>query len=320
MTSVTLSALGVFGIALILRIATSEALGLSNSLCRRLILRGVASLPHASQARWSEEWLNDLVAFRDRPLSALLFAIRTWHGASAVGREEEASQPCGDQEAGGADLRADTPWSDPVGAAMFIRELLARTRPVAAEWGDVVSAMQRQVADLPARTGAEIETAERRFNRVIERGRDHLSGWGDHRRRLQGSGIDWSRQPAARIWRHYAEPTLDEVHERASYDDAAFDRLVGEVARMIANEVERRDRLWNLSRQTLEQIHAIASGAAEEALRSYEEHVRRFGRDGRDLETHLRLHVELKTERWFRGWVVAEPMRDRLADAPASAA
>ena len=68
-------------------VAGKEAEGWLRHLARGLIEGGCDRLPPAERERWREEWLADLAAYADRPLSALRFAVRTRLAARAVSRE-----------------------------------------------------------------------------------------------------------------------------------------------------------------------------------------------------------------------------------------
>ena len=58
---------------------------------RSLIRGAVRRLPEAERRRWAEEWQAEYEVKRDRPLTALVFAICVWLNAPATARELDAA-------------------------------------------------------------------------------------------------------------------------------------------------------------------------------------------------------------------------------------
>jgi hypothetical protein len=109
MTTVLLASAVTISVYLVLRvigaIVSDEAKGWLPYLGRRLLRSAVRRLPARESSRWAEEWAGEFAAKLDRPVTALVFALRVRLHARATAAELQPTPP--ETESSGIDAVTD---------------------------------------------------------------------------------------------------------------------------------------------------------------------------------------------------------------------
>jgi lipopolysaccharide/colanic/teichoic acid biosynthesis glycosyltransferase len=74
-------------LAVAIGLVVAEVKGGLHAFARRIATRAARTLPEAHVERWREEWAGDLDGYRDRPISAIVRALKVRHDARVMRRD-----------------------------------------------------------------------------------------------------------------------------------------------------------------------------------------------------------------------------------------